>query len=78
MLVCVPQVKAKGVEGLIPVENPNRVAAKTIKAKDVDVNAAVNLSRKERLVWHCRYSCQEGVLWWLLCYHMITTRATAL
>ncbi len=42
------QVKAKGVEGLIPVENPNRVAAKAIKAKNVDVNAQVTLSRRER------------------------------
>lgn len=67
--VCVlcPQVKAKGVEGLIAVENPNRVAAKTIKAKDVDVNATVNLSRRERLVWHCRHTSQDGEVWWLLC-----------
>ncbi len=44
------QVKAKGVEGLIPVENPNRVAAKSIKAKDLDVNTKVSLSRRERCV----------------------------
>ncbi len=42
------QVKAKGVEGLIPVENPNRAAAKAIKAKNLDVNAQVTLSRRER------------------------------
>ena len=40
--------KAKGVEGLIEVQNPNRMVKKVQKAKDVDVNAKVELTRKER------------------------------
>ena len=41
----------KGVEGLIDVENPNRATKKNIKAKDVDVDAQVTLSRRERYVF---------------------------
>lgn len=44
--------KAKGVEGLIEIQNPNRVVKKVQKAKDVDVNAKVELTRKERYVEH--------------------------
>ena len=40
--------KAKGVEGVIEVQNPNRMVKKVQKAKDVDVNAKVELTRKER------------------------------
>ena len=40
--------KKKGVEDLIEIENPNRVVKKNIKAKDADVNARVELSRRER------------------------------
>lgn len=40
--------KAKGVESLIEVENPNRLPPKTQKAKNVDVDVKVELSRKER------------------------------
>ena len=40
--------KAKGVEGIIETENPNRVKAKMKKAKDVDMDAKVQLSRRER------------------------------
>ena len=40
--------KKKGVEDLIEIENPNRVVKKIIKAKDADVNAQVELSRRER------------------------------
>ena len=40
--------KAKGVEGLIDVQNPNRMVKKVQKAKDVDVNAKVELTRRER------------------------------
>ena len=40
--------KAKGVEGLIEVQNPNRMVKKVQKAKDVDINAKVELTRKER------------------------------
>ena len=42
--------KKKGVEDLIEIENPNRVVKKNIKAKDADVNATVELSRRERYV----------------------------
>lgn len=42
------QPKAKGVEGLIEISNPNRVASKAKKATDIDVNAKVELSRRER------------------------------
>lgn len=47
-MLCVLQPKAKGVEGLIEVSNPNRVAAKSKKASEIDVNARVELSRRER------------------------------
>lgn len=40
--------KQKGIDGLIEVENPNRAAKKSIKAKDIDVDAKVELSRRER------------------------------
>lgn len=40
--------KAKGVEDLIEVENPNRLPPKVQKAKNVDVEAKVELSRRER------------------------------
>lgn len=42
--------KTKGVEGLIEVQNPNRMVKKLQKAKDVDVNAKVELTRRERYV----------------------------
>ena len=42
--------KTKGVEGLIEIANPNRVVKKTKKAGDIDINARVELSRRERLV----------------------------
>ena len=42
------QPKSKGVEGLIEIENPNRAVKKLQKAKDVDVNAKVELTRRER------------------------------
>ncbi|XP_003387651.2 PREDICTED: 28 kDa heat- and acid-stable phosphoprotein-like [Amphimedon queenslandica] len=40
--------KSKGVEGLIEIENPNRVQQKGKKVQSLDVNAKVELSRKER------------------------------
>ena len=46
--VCVLQPKAKGVEGLIEISNPNRVANKSKKASEIDVNAKVELSRREK------------------------------
>lgn len=42
--------KKKGIEDLIEIENPNRVVKKNIKAKDADINARVELSRRERYV----------------------------
>ena len=42
------QDKQKGVEGLIEVENPNRIATKSRKARDIDVNAKVELTRREK------------------------------
>eukprot|EP00118_Oscarella_pearsei_P025283 m.307913 g.307913 ORF g.307913 m.307913 type:complete len:170 (+) comp43017_c0_seq1:61-570(+) len=42
------QRKPKGLEGLIEVENPNRVVKKSKRAGDIDVNAKVELSRRER------------------------------
>lgn len=40
--------KRSGVEGLIEIENPNRVSQKNKKVADVDVNAPKELSRRER------------------------------
>lgn len=44
--------KAKGVAGLIEVENPNRVAVKNKKISEltIDTTAAPTLSRRERSV----------------------------
>lgn len=42
------QPKRKGVEGLIEIENPNRVSQKSKKVVEVDVNAPKELSRRER------------------------------
>ena len=41
-------MKQKGVDGLIEVENPNRQTKKTVKAKNIDVDAKVELTRRER------------------------------
>ncbi|KAM4624073.1 pdgfa associated protein 1a [Polymixia lowei] len=40
--------KKSGVEGLIEIENPNRVSQKSKKVADIDVNAPKELSRRER------------------------------
>ena len=40
--------RKKGVEDLIEIENPNRVQQKSKKARDIDINAKVELSRRER------------------------------
>ncbi|XP_075890837.1 pdgfa associated protein 1a [Nelusetta ayraudi] len=40
--------KRSGVEGLIEIENPNRVSQKNKKVAEVDVNAPKELSRRER------------------------------
>ncbi|XP_051523594.1 28 kDa heat- and acid-stable phosphoprotein-like isoform X1 [Myxocyprinus asiaticus] len=42
------QPKRKGVEGLIEIENPNRVSQKSKKVTEVDVSAPKELSRRER------------------------------
>ena len=42
------QPKKKGVDGLIEVGNPNRQTKRAVKAKDIDINAKVELSRRER------------------------------
>ncbi|XP_028990883.1 28 kDa heat- and acid-stable phosphoprotein-like [Betta splendens] len=40
--------KRSGVEGLIEIENPNRVSQKSKKVTEVDVSAPRELSRRER------------------------------
>ena len=40
--------KPKGVDGLIEVQNPNRVQKVAKKVTELNVNSQVNLSRKER------------------------------
>lgn len=40
--------KRSGVEGLIEIENPNRVSQKSKKVADLDVDAPRELSRRER------------------------------
>ncbi|XP_026106174.1 pdgfa associated protein 1b [Carassius auratus] len=40
--------KRKGVEGLIEIENPNRVAQKAKKVTDIELEAPKQLSRRER------------------------------
>lgn len=35
---------------MIDIENPNRMTKKSVKAKDIDINAKVELSRRERYV----------------------------
>jgi len=40
--------KRKGTQGVIEIENPNLVKAKTLKARDVDVEKTTELSRRER------------------------------
>ena len=42
------KAKKKGIESLIEIENPNRVLDQKKKATDIDINAKVALSRRER------------------------------
>ncbi|XP_051968912.1 28 kDa heat- and acid-stable phosphoprotein-like [Xyrauchen texanus] len=42
------QPKRKGVEGIIEIENPNRVSQKSKKVSEIDVSAPKELSRRER------------------------------
>lgn len=46
--VCSQYKKRSAVEGLIEIQNPNRVSNKNKKATEVDLNAATVLSRRER------------------------------
>ncbi|CAN7124464.1 unnamed protein product [Brassica rapa subsp. narinosa] len=41
-------VKKKGHEALIEVDNPNRAKPKTLKARDLDASKTTELSRRER------------------------------
>ncbi|XP_004505113.1 uncharacterized protein [Cicer arietinum] len=41
-------IKAKGVQGVIEIENPNLVKPKNIKARDIDIGKTTELSRRER------------------------------
>ncbi|KAL1206321.1 hypothetical protein V5N11_020131 [Cardamine amara subsp. amara] len=41
-------VKKKGTESVIEVDNPNRVKPKTLKARDLDTSKTTELSRRER------------------------------
>lgn len=40
--------RRKGVEGLIEIENPNRVAQKNKKVADIELEGPKQLSRRER------------------------------
>lgn len=56
---CSQYKKRSAVEGLIEIQNPNRVSNKNKKATEVDVNAATVLSRRER--WVCGVTHAWGV-----------------
>lgn len=45
---CTQYKKRSAVEGLIEIENPNRVSNRNKKATEVDLNATTVLSRRER------------------------------
>lgn len=45
---CTQTKKRSGVEGLIEIENPNRVSQKNKKVAEIDINAPRELSRRER------------------------------
>ncbi|KAL0321268.1 UNVERIFIED_CONTAM: heat- and acid-stable phosphoprotein [Sesamum radiatum] len=40
--------KTKGTQGVIQIENPNLAKPKNLKARDVDIEQATELSRRER------------------------------
>lgn len=40
--------KRKGVEGLIEIENPNRIAQKAKKVTEIELEGPKQLSRRER------------------------------
>lgn len=60
-LVLGPQQKRKGVEGLIDIENPNRVIQTTKKVTQLDLDGPKELSRRERWVFpaHPGVWCRE-------------------
>lgn len=47
-LFCSQSKKRSGVEGLIEIENPNRVSQKSKKVTEIEINAPRELSRRER------------------------------
>lgn len=49
--------KRSGVEGLIEIENPNRVSQKSKKVTEIDVAAPRELSRRERWVPWLQHEC---------------------
>lgn len=49
-MLSISQPKRRGVESLIEIENPNRVAQKSKKVSELDVSAPRELSRRERSV----------------------------
>lgn len=51
------------MEGLIEIENPNRVSNKSKKAADIDLEAASVLSRRER--WVTRQQGAVARLFWI-------------
>ncbi|XP_031478433.1 uncharacterized protein LOC116249325 [Nymphaea colorata] len=42
------EVKKKGTQGIIEIDNPNLVKPKNLKARDVDLEKTTELSRRER------------------------------
>ncbi|KAF3501081.1 hypothetical protein F2Q69_00041642 [Brassica cretica] len=49
-------VKKKGHEALIEVDNPNRAKPKTLKARDLDASKTTELSRRERFASDTEHS----------------------
>lgn len=77
LIWCFPEMwwksqKRNGVQGLIEIENPNRVSQKSKKAAEVDVEAPRELSRRERSfqtprdsTGECSFCCDLGWLWFV-------------
>lgn len=62
--------KRSGVEGLIEIENPNRVSQKSKKVAELDLNAPKELSRRERWV---SSSHSEGIFTFALLYFVLAS-----
>lgn len=54
------QRRRAGVEGLIEIENPNRVAQKSKKVAQIELDEPKQLSRRERCVFLQRASCKKN------------------